>query len=383
MLADIDKVDWQALNAPDVPTWLQDFTSQDVQTYRHAYYSLLENVVLKDELNEVAIQVIPFFIELLSLPDSRKNGDVLNMLYELLTHFFYGIDANGPLTRRIYPAVSVGLDRYMALIFSRDLRVRKQAVELLHLLNREVEQLSQKLIALLVVEDDDQFKADLLWILGDIIAGDAFQVSNRPFFVHLFENLIEAATTVEFRLASSLSVVKLLKADSPIKAVEIIVEHLSNVDDLYVEAVWGRTVSLCKILAELGNDKGVPALLEALLKNRDAETTFYIMFTIFDLIFHKHKMNGASLASEFDDGKLVEMAYRPLPPDGNEDQITMLTKEQKQTLQVIADTDRMWEVRTTLFEMYGLPVSREGLYQLINHTNYLTSDKASSENNEG
>jgi hypothetical protein len=131
-LKGLDQINWQELNAVNVPNWLQDLTSDDSQIYLNAYRSLDRyvidigsdswdsygpiNEILKTNLQSL---IVPFLLQLLDDPQVKRKEDILELLYDLANKVYLSVDKltgdEWEKAIKIYEAVRTGTPVYRNL----------------------------------------------------------------------------------------------------------------------------------------------------------------------------------------------------------------------------------------------------------------------------
>jgi hypothetical protein len=145
------EIDWEALNAANVPKWLHDLTSDDREVYLNAYHNL-DNYVIDigsqswesyGPINEILktdlqLLIVPFLIQLLDNAQLKRKDNILELLYDLANKVYLSVDkltgAEREQAIKIYQAVQAGVPRYQNLhVESTDSYLKESASEILNL----------------------------------------------------------------------------------------------------------------------------------------------------------------------------------------------------------------------------------------------------------
>ncbi len=129
LLKGLDSIDWKSLNAPLVPKWLRDITSDnreirgkafenldryvvDIGRTSHEDYGPIEELVR----TEVPCMIVPFLLELLEASEIRGKGGIIELLYDLARKVQLDIDKLNESQREraiiLYQSVQAGLPLY-------------------------------------------------------------------------------------------------------------------------------------------------------------------------------------------------------------------------------------------------------------------------------
>ncbi|MFN8527471.1 MAG: hypothetical protein U0894_20850 [Pirellulales bacterium] len=77
----LDSIDWLSLGVPEMPHWLEDMVSYDIQKREVAYNSFYDSGVI--EINTATPYVIPFLIDYLASESTPRKDAILQLLIVL------------------------------------------------------------------------------------------------------------------------------------------------------------------------------------------------------------------------------------------------------------------------------------------------------------
>lgn len=402
MLEGLDSIDWQHLThaygpATDVPDLIHALASVDKQTYEQALHELYGNIWHQGTVYEATAYAVPFLVELLTYESIEDKAGILALLSCIATGSSY-LDVHGPLSfydekrdtpefevqlaeelawvRRAHEAVGEGIPVYLELLADADAETRMFAAHLLSCYKEHAQASIPKLIHLLTRENDIQVQATVLLSLG------ALSESGSPQLEHL-RPYIKSAAPPLLRFAAALAFARCARNATPPEIVQALVQGVVDaeaIDELYGQLPWFSSVvpDACEALTLIQQTLALPALIDVLqtLDNEEhAWDRVGVAESLLDLAFYGRQVpkDWAYGKTKFGRLKIECWNYSGKPRHSgkqqgvqeNQSRIGPLTEPQRTALTAVVNYDPLWEIDTNLFEVYGLPNSREALRKLL------------------
>jgi hypothetical protein len=382
-LSGIDKIDWSRLtpgvippvDTSEIPTWLRNLTVSDKELREDAFRHILSATEHQGIIWEAAAYVIPFLIELLSYEETPERARILSLIDLLAdsTAIHQGGDKYERWAKEAHRAAGEGIDLYLQLLNDRDRGVRMQSIYVLSLFPDHATRTVPEILEALSRETPSRAKADAIWAVGNlIVASDRLPDDGINEYAGQIEGLLEESKDDAVRLITAATIVNMLKGKSPRKIVRMLVDQLSDPDS-YKDLLWpgGELVyDLSRKLSRIGIEEATEALAEALANTPKVEDGYTIAGFLLDVVFDQQFMHAYSTHPTKDKEGNMVLWHRPVapsyahilpltsPPDH-------LTTHQQLVLNTILAREDMWQVRSNLLELYGLPNSREEIRQLV------------------
>lgn len=402
MLEGLDSIDWQHLThaygpATDVPDLIHALASTDKQIREQAHHELCGNIWHQGTIYQATAYAVPFLIELLTYESVEDKAGIL----ALLSHIAMGssgLDVHGDLpfydeqrntlafkaqlaqeldwVKRAYVAVGEGMPIYLDLLADADAETRMFAAHLLSCYKEHAQTSAPKLIHLLTRENDDQVQAAVLLSLGALSEPESPQLEHlRPY--------IRSDAPALLRFAAALAFARCTRDDTPPEIVQALVQGVADaeaIDELYGQLPWFSSVipDACEALTLIEQTLAIAALIDVLqtLDNEEhAWDRVGVAESLLDLAFYGRQVPKDWAYGKTKSGRLkIECWNYPGQPhrsgkqqgvQENRSRIGLLTKPQRTALTAVAKYGPLWEIDTNLFEVYGLPNSREALRKLL------------------
>ena len=406
MLEGLDSVEWHHLShaygpATDVPDLLRALQSPDEEIREEAHTQLYISICHQGTVYEATAYAVPFLIELLSCCSVRDMSGILSLLTGIAKGSSY-LDAHKSLmsfeeernapefeaelaeelawVRRSHKAVGEGIPLYLNLLHHPDSNIRMTALRLLSLFKEQAQHIVPKLQELLDSEPDDRVKATAMLSLAAVIEYESQEFT-------LLSALLSAEQSALLRFVAALAVARCAKEQTPpdvLRSLVNAVEEAEIIDQLYSRLPWGGLVvsHVDKALVNTGTVLGIPSLIDMLSKlgpSVHARDTVVVVICLLDLAFYGHKILDTHWASgRGKDGryKMECWSYPGKPRHSDKQQeipnapakeklVKPFTEAQRAALTAVVNYEPLWEIDTNLFEVYGLPNSREALRNLL------------------
>ncbi len=387
MLEGLDKLNWQALEhaygfATDVPGLIRDLASADERTRAIAIYELHGNIWHQGTVYEATAYAVPFLVELLKQESVQDKDQILGLLASIASgnpalqaddnfmrsmleqkgrDFETELDLATFWADMAHDAVRDGIPVYLALLGDDHPKIRMGAAYVLSYLKERAADIAPHIRALSDPEKDTYVKASLIRSLGVLVESD-------PEYRQLFEDVVSSRDRELLRLVASLALTRVAREHTSPEAIALLTETCQRpelISDEYSTLPWlGDVVAdACDALRNLGPSLAIPALIEALEKTMDEYDALEMTKTLLSLSFPVQQAGMVFGVWRAGDG-LAERALRGKKLNGNTS-FHELTEQQRLVLNAIVNSEILWQIGTDLFEMYGLPSSRQRLQDLL------------------
>jgi hypothetical protein len=377
VLEKMERVDWAALGLADVQRWLKDLASPEQGLRREAFNSLLEHVEqghifegygsLRDILkNELQALVAAFLIELLG-HESVENKEYELYLLDGFCFYFTRAEALEPYVTRLNhlrQVISSGISTYLSLLDHSSSKVREAAVTLSSRLNEHNQLFLGYTLPHAERETNARIKALLLWRTYEKLAVDKnLRDEFQAMFIELLNRLLKLQGD-PIQPVAAVCLVSLEREKSPQQAIDSIVDALIALhdDSVYLGFDWDYDFyRFTHALTTLGLSKGIVAL-RAVTEAPDVSRTsrFHALNGLLHLAVGEGELVRIYIDGENYPGSIEVRAEFRKP------EVHHLNEMQRGMIEMIVNNDRVWEVSTDLFTLYGLPASREELRQMLN-----------------
>jgi hypothetical protein len=406
MLEGLDSVDWQHLThaygpATDVPDVIRALVSADKETREQALYELYGTIWHQGTVYQATAYAVPFLIELLKDKMVQDKDGILDLL-SCIARGRSGLDAHKWFSffdgvrdtpefkaelaeelawvHRSHKAVGEGIPLYLDLLHHPDSDIRMKVLYLLSLFKEEAQRVVPMLRQLLANETDDLVTACAVLSLAELIEYESPEFS-------FLRSLFSAEQNSLLRFIAALAITRCAEERTPLEVLRTLIDAVDEakvIDPLYSRLPWrGLVVShVDKALVETGPVLGIPSLIDMLYRLEAEEYAWSIVSIVIyllDLAFYGHKIIDRRWASSRgEDGRYkMECWWYPgkqrCPDEQQEIQehaatasnAGTFTEAQRSALSAVVNYDPLWEIDTNLFEVYGLPNSREALRRLL------------------
>jgi hypothetical protein len=357
MLENVDSVDWAGLGYAEMASWLRDLASDDEATQEAGFNALYDHRV-EESLN-VAPYVVPFLIELLSVRVGKTKRDFLTFLMQIASET--SVRPDNPLYSKVFDALERYTTIYLDLLDTAE--TRGESLELLGYLRGKVQVIAPKLLSMI---DLNQSKFAAIFTLNNLLVdNEIITEADKRQFTSRFESVLSSDEDNYVRLAAAMLVISLLKEKSPGDAIEIISWGILNADS-ETRAKLSNVTLLIQTLLKLGNAKAIDELSRVFPSLEKASYIFEVLVKLLNLGFNEGKFVNYLHSIERIDGVLKRYTYHDYTHIQDKTQpIQNLNPTQRQILSALLKNDHLWEFQTNIFELHGLPSSREDIRNLI------------------
>jgi tetratricopeptide (TPR) repeat protein len=407
LLAGIDGVGWRGLRhaygpAEDVPDLLRLLLSDEADMRGDALRALYSNIWHQGTVYQASAYVVPFLLRMLA--DQRTPGrlSVLHLLSSLATGNSYlavhhredgtrtnwrkllaekGEDFDTALQAELgwvqaaNNAVAEGIDLLFALLDDADAGIRQQALATIALLPGRAD----VSVPRLPTTDDPPLRTGIVRALHDLM--DDSRASQR-----LFAELLRNDEPEAIRLIAAVALLTRAHDRAPEEAIHVVLGALRElgafrhpfdapaedkaarqelIDRFY--PAWGRgplDFSL-HALSALEGELARAALLQAIRLLHDADDADKAAHTLLDLGFNLNQRTAASMAYSCDKQtgrRKIDYFGASIP---SLHQAEELTAAQREILATLVDHEPLWEHQSNLLKLYGLPVERDAVRDLL------------------
>ena len=422
MLENLDNITWAALQdaygpANELPGLIRALALSAPELQEEILTDVWDRIWHHGRVTEVTPHAIPFLIELVAGGSLGHNlFSVLELLYylgdgptpwarETVNLKTYGEQSEGEslvllkrerglspdaitkifkeselYIKQSHVAVREELAFYLRLLESNEApSVREIATWLTVVFPELAPEIAPRLRLLIDKEPDITVKATMIWSLGRLVC-DLTDQENLRFFSRLAHS--KEHPLIYFYAAAAYT--SMAKADTPPEIAALVATGIySNWDpDDFPPLPTGGPILVsdsirthgCRALSRLGAERAVPLLVAALGKiNPPDQPGAYLTFepvvdTLLDLAFGSRRESDAYRVREWiKDGVKVRVNgryYRLLTEHGPE-VMGELTDLQRQALEGVVVTEKLWSYEDNVYTLYGLPATREGLARLL------------------
>ncbi|MCB9454002.1 MAG: hypothetical protein H6672_21420 [Anaerolineaceae bacterium] len=354
MLDQINNVDWESLGYPHMATWLLNLTSDDSSIRKEYFDRLYDSRV--NTITKVSPYLIPFLLELLTEEKIQSKDELLNLLMQIASEAYYHPnDATAQLTLN---KVEEGTHVYLA--FLEDSENSSIAFELLGYLKGRLDQIASILLPML---NREEYKAVVAYTFYNLIRGG--EVKNSQKYIDIFSILLSPNEDKYVRIAAAMGLSKLMGAQAPPEVDKILMEALTHVH-IETRAYASSIYRLTQSSIELGVERAINILIEVISDEDKLISLFQILPTLLNLGF-----NGGVLVKYFkrlrkNNNILNEIIFTPLSEtDTIQIPHPTLNPIQHRILQTLLDNNTVWELKTNIFQLHGLPSSKKELKILL------------------
>lgn len=409
MLERLDEVNWAGLkhslgSAEDLPALIRKLASSDGDD-RSAALEELERRVFEQfsRVFQATPFIVPFLIELLRTGDASSKLSLLNWfdylgdgptpwLREPTNLKTYGerepgeggiwmedevglsdaehraiMEQEKVYISQTHVAVREGLSLYLDLLETdEDQAVREICAWLAVIFPERVEEIAPRLRAQIAREEDVYVRATLIWSLGRLADG-------RHEDIPLFAALAHSHTHPLIYFYAAAALTSIAKEETPPDIMALVITGIYWPDwerilhSVQQQVLLGSIVQHgCRVLSKMGRARGVSAMIAALERSTNLNSTWEVVEALLDLVFGGKKWGEVSMATAWpENGVLVYgRKYRALPA-GEFAAILDLDDLQRNALDAIISQDIVWTKFNNIYICYGLPETREELRALL------------------
>lgn len=380
-------VDWNVLNAPEVPKWLVALSSKDEKWQYHAKLALSSYLkqhalalnIANYEYNEVLatdapVLITSFLIEMLRVPSLAKPATITELL-EVVS--LYGKEPTlGYMQQKratkIHNLLVQQFDLFLHMLTYPDPEVRGNILNLLHNIPEKQEELAKVLLHHLEVNHLSEKLERLIAIdvLFEIVRKDEYADDLLDRYIRILSQWFENYETLPIILARSGCYLILLQGEEVSQViVDILVDILKEanftdpLEDLGLSDLW------IEALLTFGANQATRIFLDLF----DHQTDDYALIEISAILLDLHFRSGDFrrpylLMDKYGDETRVIASLGESQNLSPISQPKSLSDLQKEILRQLVHKDQLWDIKTNLFELYSLPATRSKLSALITDT---------------
>lgn len=384
MLEELDTIDWKSLKhcfgtAEEVPNLIRSLVSDDKHEIEEAYSKLSQLLYHQTTVSEAGVASIPFLVQILQLGYLNSSAGIMNLLIEM-SHGTEWSRRTGWWRTEADEIVRRYVSVYLSQLNHPDPVARFNAIRILCdsplYVEVEIPTILQRLIDQYSVEPDEFNKAAIILRIGYLFEGSGQYLETQRSHTADFIESIYKSSNDELRLVSSFTLPILLRAQTPAKLVDDLVELVANppqritrsgkptLAKIPLGTIGGGVNRFALVsLWYLDHDTRLTALEKAMERTSDVRESLGIASALMHWTFVGNTPEQPSRAY----GKR---------PDGTRGytfriyvkhkDIDDLSKIQKRVLKVIINCDKVWATSSNLLEAYGFPANRDELRHLLN-----------------
>lgn len=416
LLKGLDTIDWSLLNhahgsASDVPALLRATLSPDEDDRDFAFQLLHETIWHQGTIYQATSYVVPFLVHLLTWDETPDKASILGLLGAIATgsprvseestwqkewyaqkgrDFKAAVAAAAADVRAARDAVRRGLYRYVELMDHPQPDVRQAVNALVVTLPEAADRIVPLMNKQIMREPDSTVKAKAIDHVAAYLSSLAPSTTpTRSDFIRLFGLLVDSDDEpMMVRFAAAVALARLTPtplADRPVQVILAAIAHPQGVDPdsphdlrplsqfVYEKIVVKTAVS---VLAQLDLSRSVPLLMKALIRATTPEHAHIIAVILLSLALLGERFDVSYRGeSVFENDTLYYASTYPRAADGVEERrypivvrqlaVENLTHEQRQAVSAVVENPQVWNMRSNLLEVYGLPSSRVEVRQLL------------------
>ncbi len=392
MFEGIDRIDWNGLNASNVPSWLKNLASQDKHISEEAFILLQNEVVHSDALIgrdereklirgvEIAYHVTPFLIEAITYPEIQNKRMVLVLLEDLISYTdlkLVPLEFSEKATL-IHQLICTNRNRYVPLLSDRDHGIRFSASVLLVGCGTA----DELAVHLLSMTSDEENEFNKYYIISEFgrISKDGLASDLKSKSITLLESILkDTKNNSKIRCAAAVGLVEIAKFDVSQSAIETFIDTIPEVEN------YELLVRFLQAIKMIDRSKAVSTAIRLIEQLQNNLHICYTLLGLFDIIFEEGKLSTSTIDDAYifnfyhtpkiqvrlqkDDMKQF-VAYDPqnldpYPFTSLIDITRNLTSQQKSILDRLLSIDKLWDIESNICKLYGLPSSHSQLRALI------------------
>ncbi len=386
MLEKMSNIDWEQLQAPKIPSWLYQMTSEDekIRSEAHVHFGeqVLHTLAISDEIklnnaelfrNNIQLTALPFLIELLEDDNVHDKNKILYAFHTMITYIHF-IDSNDTYYSKAMELRNAVWEYHDIYIDCLESRIRKTQIATIQLL-AEFGEHGSYILSHFHRLIEGTHKKDLLsivlWEINHNLLKDGKVIIRLPpEFVSYLEMLIESNPEHIIRITSAIILINTLDKNAPEIAIIYLTKALINRSDKPPLEYNIRTVLAsvqAKILVKLGVEKGLSIAIQIIDESPIAENRFHALLAALILVFSTEQNSyNYTIIPSYKGSELEQYTLSLLHKDNVQSfNPTTLNTEQEKVLEVIVQNDWIWEIKSNVLEIFNLPKSRAELTKLI------------------
>lgn len=394
MLKGLNRIDWQNIPAlfepgANVPVWLNEMVSDDLATAKVAFEWLSANAEHQGTVGAISVEIVPFLLEIVSRPSAHNRVEILQFLYKLTnlwawerensSHYPVGSDfvgkpqetANDFYIQQIYQSLRQAQSVLLALLKDTEPQIRRESISILALFVEDSDEIVPKLLDYASTEDEVDTRAAAIWYAGNLIYVRNFKSSQPSEYIATYRKWVEPFVLQKdnnvLTLAAAIGYAKVVKVQAVSDVDSKLIFAIENSEQLSTLPWRSDLVSDISIaMLCLGYQRARSLLMQALQKVPTTVDAHVIASALLALVIEgktKHVWPPCSVRYGFGVDDKPEIEYSKWPAVLSDR--STLSRDQKIAVDAIFRCDKFWEIRNNLLGVFGLPVSREELRQML------------------
>ncbi|MDP9312576.1 MAG: hypothetical protein M3R24_17095 [Chloroflexota bacterium] len=416
LLKGLETVDWSRLGhahgkATDVPALLRATLSGNPHHRDFAFQLLHETIWHQGTVYQATQYVVPFLIGLLTHSETPDKAAILRLLQCLSTgypsvsehdswqrewfakqdrDFQAAVAQAADEVQQAHDAVRRGLYQYFALLHDQHTRVRRDVIPLLCTFPEAADRVLPVLQQHLNVETDHAVKAEVIeQVTAYLSSLSTLAIDTKVDFVRLFQAVVDSnQEPLIVRFAAAVALADLIPRHLPDRVIAILLDAIAapaGVSPRYFDDPRPLNQEVCEdivvdrateALSFLDGPRSLPYLMQALSLAITAEHahTIAIMLLSVAIVTERYKVSYRGVPA-FEHDTVYYACVYPRAPDGVEERIypvivsnlviEELTDIQRQAIKAVVGCKRVWDIRSNLLEVYGLPRSPVEVEQML------------------
>ena len=410
-LTGLDDVPWRDLHhaygpASDVPNLLRMLTANDEEVRHSALEDLGGSLCHQGDVYEATAYAVPFLLQLLESPSIPGKYDLLAFLEaianggpwltadhdwmeEVLTRegrdFQTEIEQAQGYVQAARAAVRDGLDTYLECLQDSSAFVRERAFALLCALPECGPVLFSEVLPKLEKEPDPATQAQMVHHLGYLLATPPASADPAP-GMELLSRLLNTTGDRRVRFAAAVALVSLEGDGAPSKAAAVLEEAVLQPAGLRrgsssrgAEPAYLVELTVegaCQALSRLSVARRIPLLVDLLERIEVPAHAHQVAVILLDsALLGRGRSLFLGGTPEVQDDVIYYARVHPTtdgtgneriyPQAGQPRNPASLSPQAKEALRAVLRCRPVWQIRSNLLELYGLPRSRTRLRRLL------------------
>lgn len=355
MPENLDKVDWKALNCPEMPQWVRGINSSYNKEREISYKKIYDCAV--DTPNRISVYLVPILIELLLNKDTPDKKSIILLLAHLAgnTWSVHQKSSHTLLHSEIQQAIAKGKELYLEYL-KQQYDGYIQVLYIIRYIPKFTSDVIPDLIDLINQYTNDTFRKTCFETLGYLIETVPDLETKNRYISYLRQSFdTEKDKNIVYTIA--LLLLKFQGQQIPINVFIALKAYFR--DNLILPHIHD--------ILRLNGDDAIEIILDSLSYQvaQDSASIKMIAFLL-ALIFDDGDINFSILMVmmqwHYEEKSILFEKVRnkePIIP------VTKLDDRQKQVLGKIVQYKELWDIKTNLYALYGLPDTLEGIEKLV------------------
>ena len=363
ILDEVRAIDWENYRFPEMPNWIEGLTSQDASIRKNSVQAI-DDLFLEMPLYAWEHLVVRYLTRLLEIDDIRGKNDLI-FLISLMAMTAEGYTKSTYpetlyIANRLFNELSYNLPTYLR--FLDDEKTKADVISILSTLRHDGVFFVPKMIAVIDEETHLNSKSEYIRELTRLVVdnehllGDVYDKT-----IHYFEHLAKVDDP-EIQLTAALALARLMKHETP-EYVEQILERTNSAGHFILEAILYT-----------GTKRALQFYIRVCQFARErTDVIGYLKFAL-GLAFGNNTIINNS--GSFDKRTQFTSFITPRVKNDLLLRPARLTTLQKRLLDAILANPRLWEHKTDLFEIYGLPSTRDELRTFVDRCEIIDTESS-------